>query len=295
MNPFTNIERVECSQEEYYAIDAYSGSDIRKLYADRNNPYGVKKQRSTPVVETDAMLLGSLLDCMITEPEMVRERYLEMPEFSFLPTTPKQKAFVAAVMGGDDLIKAHADNYANSSERSAQDLYDSLEPYMAFLKLTAGEKKGVASPLWHRARECYKSLMANKRFKELCGDSYSMQSVYVAEAFGVRWKGMLDLDGSTWACDVKTTEDWYGIRGNFFRRGYDLQGRIYTWLSGKDIYYNAYAESVDPHRTKVVNTTQHVNDCSERCIDLMIRIAHADKSGDWLHTMEYEENGEEEL
>ena len=299
-NPFKNIERIHCTAEEYRAIEAYSGSDIRTLYADRMNPYGVWKRRQEEYGESEAMLLGSVLDCMVTEPQTFDDRYIVEPEFDNYPTTDKQHAFVNDILAGYDAMQAHAMHYSNSSSKAAMALLRDMKPYIEYqLSLSNSMRKSVPSRIMARAKAMHNALSRHRVFPDIAYES-EKQAVFVGEAFGVRWKGMIDFlykTGGTFTkgIDLKTTEDWSGIRTNFFRRGYNFQGRVYSWLAGVDRFMNMYAESIDPHRTKLVDTTQYVEECGGTVIDLMVRLAHADKTGDWKHTMEYSEDGYENL
>ena len=63
-NPFKNIQRLDISQEEYFAIDAYSSTDLRTLYIDRGQPYGMAQKKAGSYVESDAMLLGLSLTAL---------------------------------------------------------------------------------------------------------------------------------------------------------------------------------------------------------------------------------------
>lgn len=295
-NPFDKVEIIDCSQEEYFPIDAYSSSDIRRLLKDHMNPWGVKKQRETPISESDQMLIGSVVDCSITEPHLVDTRYQREPEFDFYPTTIAQEGFAHMLSQGVPLMDAYAANYKAATEAKAKKLQEQLDPWMAYQRSIADSgKTSVRSDLWERAQCGIQAARKHKLFPGVVKDSET-QKVFIGEAFGVRWKGMADLINPHVVTDVKTTEDWLKIRSNFFRRGYNVQGRLYTWLAKMDAMQHFYIETVEPYRTKMVDTTDHIIEASALTRELMMRLAHAHNTGNWKHSMEYDTHqGYEEL
>lgn len=286
-NPLANVERFEGSQEDYFAIDAYSSTDLRTLFKERMNPYAVKRQRETPFKDTDATLLGSLIDCRITEPKMVEERYLREPEFEFYPTTDPQWAFANGILEGLDPLEAYGKGYAKPTEKSAKKLLEQLDPWLAFQRLMKmSNQLPIRDDLWKRSDGAIEACRRHKRFPSMVRDA-EKQVIFIGEAFGVRWKGMLDLFDGYVVTDIKSTEDWLKIKGNFFQRGYNIQSRLYSWMASVDETQHFYVETCEPHRTKLVSTTQYTLEASGITEDLMKRIAHADATGDWMHTMEY--------
>lgn len=295
-SPLENVMRIECSQERYFEIDAYSSTDLRAVLKEAMNPWGVKKQRDTPFRDTDQTLMGSLTDCYLTEPEMVDRRYIRIPEFSFVPTTDAQRGVADAMIAGAGALEAYKANYAQPTQAKADKMAASLHEWVQFHKgLIMDERKPIRGDLWTRAEAAVEALHKDLRLPRKV-EGFHSQVCFVGEAYGVKWKGMLDFLGPHAVIDLKTTEDWLKIRSNFFRRGYNVQGRLYTWLADTGFMNHVYAETIGPYRTKIVDTTEHIEEASGLTKNLMQRIAHADKTGDWKRTMEYyENNGFEEL
>ena len=156
-NPFKNIQRLDISQEEYFAIDAYSSTDLRTLYADRGQPYGMAQKKAGDYVETDAMLLGSAVDCMITEPKEFDNRFVEAPRSAVTPNTALQQKVCDEILRGTDPAEAHAMHYKNSGEKAVAQLMESFENYIALNKLVnLGEgtpRRILSVDLAERARE----------------------------------------------------------------------------------------------------------------------------------------------
>ena len=296
-NPFKNIQRLDISQDEYFAIDAYSSTDLRTLYADRGQPYGMAQKKAGSYVETDAMLLGSAIDCMITEPKEFDNRFVEAPRSAVTPNTALQQKVCDEILGGTDPAEAHAMHYKNSGEKAIAQFMESFENYIALNKLVnLGEgtpRRILSAKLAERAREAVSAARQHTQFVEIVKGS-DKQVAFVAEAFGVQWKGLLDFYRPGYVTDLKTTSDFLSIRSNFNRRAYAIQMRLYSWLAEAQTSEHFYIETEAPYRTKLTEEpTELMNEefWTGKTLEMMQRIAHHHKSGDWLRSMEYYTDG----
>ena len=296
-NPFKNIQRLDISQEEYFAIDAYSSTDLRTLYIDRGQPYGMAQKKAGSYVESDAMLLGSVIDCLITEPKEFDNRFAVWTRDINTPNTPLQQAVCDEIIAGVDPTEAHANHYKNSGEKAVAQFLEQFQPYCSnYRMINMGEEKKrrmLSADLAERAREAVSAAREHTQFVEIVKGS-DKQVAFVAEAFGVQWKGLLDFYRPGYVTDLKTTSDFLGIRSNFNRRAYAIQMRLYAWLAEAHTAEHFYIETQEPYRTKLTDEpTELMNEefWTEKTLEMMQRIAHHHKSGDWLHSMEYHTNG----
>ena len=96
--------------------------------------------------ETDAMRLGSLIDCFLLEPEVYGQKYMHVSEVIAMPRGSNQTLFCDLVAVGNDLADAYRMAYVtkNKSENrilaEAQDLYSSLRDYIELEKKRQGRQ-----------------------------------------------------------------------------------------------------------------------------------------------------------
>jgi hypothetical protein len=296
-NPFKNIRRLDISQEEYFAIDAYSSTDLRTLYIDRGQPYGMAQKKAGAYVESDAMLLGSVIDCLITEPSEFDNRFAVWTRDLNLPSTTLQQAVCDEIIAGVDPAEAHAKHYKNSGEKAVAQFLEQFEPYCTNYRLiNLGEEKKrrmLSADIAERAREAVSAARQHTQFVEIVRSS-EKQVAFVAEAFGVQWKGLLDFYRPGYVTDLKTTSNFLGIRSSFNQRAYAIQMRLYSWLAEAHTAEHFYIETQEPYRTKLTDEpTQLMNEefWTEKTLEMMQRIAHHHNTGDWTRTMEYYTNG----
>jgi hypothetical protein len=296
-NPFKNIRRLDISQEEYFAIDAYSSTDLRTLYIDRGQPYGMAQKKAGAYVESDAMLLGSVIDCLITEPSEFDNRFAVWTRDLNLPSTTLQQAVCDEIIAGVDPAEAHAKHYKNSGEKAVAQFLEQFEPYCTNYRLiNLGEEKKrrmLSADIAERAREAVSAARQHTQFVEIVRSS-EKQVAFVAEAFGVQWKGLLDFCRPGYVTDLKTTSNFLGIRSSFNQRAYAIQMRLYSWLAEAHTAEHFYIETQEPYRTKLTDEpTQLMNEefWTEKTLEMMQRIAHHHNTGDWTRTMEYYTNG----
>ena len=296
-NPFKNIRRLDISQEEYFAIDAYSSTDLRTLYIDRGQPYGMAQKKAGAYVESDAMLLGSVIDCLITEPSEFDNRFAVWTRDLNLPSTTLQQAVCDEIIAGVDPAEAHAKHYKNSGEKAVDQFLEQFEPYCTNYRLiNLGEEKKrrmLSADIAERAREAVSAARQHTQFVEIVRSS-EKQVAFVGEAFGVQWKGLLDFYRPGYVTDLKTTSNFLGIRSSFNQRAYAIQMRLYSWLAEAHTAEHFYIETQEPYRTKLTDEpTQLMNEefWTEKTLEMMQRIAHHHNTGDWTRTMEYYTNG----
>jgi len=296
-NPFKSIQRLDISQEEYFAIDAYSSTDLRTLYIDRGQPYGMAQKKAGAYVESDAMLLGSVIDCLITEPSEFDNRFAVWTRDLNLPSTTLQQAVCDEIIAGVDPAEAHAKHYKNSGEKAVAQFLEQFGPYCTNYRLiNLGEEKKrrmLSADIAERAREAVSAARQHTQFVEIVRGS-EKQVAFVAEAFGVQWKGLLDFCRPGYVTDLKTTSNFLGIRSSFNQRAYAIQMRLYSWLAEAHTAEHFYIETQEPYRTKLTDEpTQLMNEefWTEKTLEMMQRIAHHHNTGDWTRTMEYYTNG----
>lgn len=285
----TNIQRLDISQEEYRKINAYSSTDLRALLKAGGNPLRYREQELPS--ETSAMTVGSAFDCLLLEPHLFSDRYTVLPEVATAPTTALQDAFVANVTAGMDPATAFATaGYKGATKAKAQKLYDELAEWIGVAK--TGKK-----PLTHEQHTRLVAMIeaasghANIPYVNGC----PAQVAFTGEYEGMPVKGLLDTLGKGYVLDVKTTGNWEGLKGDFFRRGYDVQLSLYRIFADVSECYIFYQESVEPYRNKIVDVTAYVNEADAKLKDALVRMHYAHSTGRWLHAMEYYEGGFELL
>lgn len=281
----TNIQRVDVTQKEYRAINAYSSTDLRALLKAGGNPLRYREKEAT--AETSAMTLGSAFDTLLLEPHRFSDDYTYLPEAASAPTTALQDAFVANVTAGMGLVDAFATaGYKGATEAKAQKIYDELAEYIEAAK--TGKK-----PLTHEQRTRLEAMLtaASGHGSLPYVNGVPAQVAFTADYDGMPVKGLLDALGTGYVLDVKTTSNWEGLKGDFFRRGYDVQLALYRIFANVSECYIFYQESVEPYRNKLVDVTAYVNEADAKLADALKRMHYAHSTGRWLHAMEYYEGG----
>lgn len=78
MMTFKNILDYDMSNADYHKHHGFSSSFLRKLVT--GTPSKAQYERLNPIVESEAMKLGTLIHCLVLEPDEFSKRYLVLPK-----------------------------------------------------------------------------------------------------------------------------------------------------------------------------------------------------------------------
>jgi exodeoxyribonuclease VIII len=188
----------------------YLSASALKAFAKSPNHYleYVTAERTT----TPALLLGSLVHCMILEPSEVEKRYVVEPEVDRRTKVGKEQytAFLSTCEG---------------KETVKQDVFDTA------LKMQIAVTQ-TAAPIFQTP---------GKAEVETRG-----------EIGGFPFLAYLDYETERSVFDVKTTQDASpaAFQREAYNYGYHLQGAVYTLLTGKPFYWVA-VEKTAPYNVAV--------------------------------------------
>lgn len=205
--------------EQYLTIDAFSKSGVKDMM---RSPMHYKYYKDNPK-ETDAMALGSLVDCMLLEPELFNSQYIMQPDTFPSPVKVKK----------NETPRTEQKPWTNRSSVCRE--------YAKTLVLRTG--KMIISPDMLKEAE---AIIANIK-KSITASDYlvgmkQVTLVWYDEETGVKCKARPDnLDSEfSFITDLKTTDDasetsW---RHTMTKFDYHVQAAMYMdgfrVLSGED-------------------------------------------------------------
>jgi hypothetical protein len=197
-------------------------------------------------VQTPAMLLGSLVDCMVLTPDDLEDRYVKAD--CDTPTTDAQKGFVNDILSGIDLIQAYLNHYKPSSnkpesiQKAADKKLNELGEYIEFCQ-SAGDREMIDVSTWEQAERMTAAIYKNDASKYLLDQTEQTQIPCEWEFGGFNWRGFRDAQGEHIVWDLKITPDAHPKRFGWkvFDMLYHWQAALYTNKSGmkKKSYYIA--------------------------------------------------------
>lgn len=278
---YQGIQRVNCSQEEYFKLDGVSASDMKKVIVADMDTSAMKKETA----KTRSMLIGSAVDTVITEPDLFNTRFCVLDEGQDVPTTKLQELFAEMVLRGMGHVEAHAKFYKRTSKDAADKLLKSLEQYL-FLTPTYGDRILTKAEM-ARVDAMYDNIITQRDCPLLSVPKENRQVVlrgeYVSPHGVIVVKGMADfiLDDET--IDLKTTsrlDNAVDTVGMFL---YDLQVLHYSLLAATRKQGIFFQESVSPFQHAYLNITGQCADenLHNLLVGVLDRIAYSKATGNW--------------
>ena len=155
---------------------------------------------------TQAMIFGSLVDCLIFEKEKLHDKFLIG---STVPTSKNQKAFCDIIIRQVGSVKEISgemiDNAFNECYKKGKaiDVYNELESY---IKGLINNKYPVSQHDIDLANRMNEKLYSNKAGSKLMNKFTETQKKIEFEYLGWKFIGYADAVGENLICDLKTTD-----------------------------------------------------------------------------------------
>ena len=233
MLEYTDIERHNASQEEYFQMEGISNSDM-KLFKQHPRKYKYKENIDSP-----AFAFGSAFDTYLLEQHLFDKRVEIAPDDLKMPSTDLQMKLATA-------LSKNASNIALAFEEAGYKRVDmktakDLMPYADFLRRVDG-KIVISRESFYRIMEMTTNVRKHS-VARACLEESEKQLVYTAThaPTGLKVKGMIDMgiftgNSSTLAImivDLKTTSfPLYQMQETIDKYGYEYQLAHYSALAG---------------------------------------------------------------
>jgi hypothetical protein len=241
---------------------------------------------------TDAMKLGTLVDCLLLQPELLSERFRFQPDVQ-RNTKPGKLAYYHWHLDQREEAGVHVGTHRNlllAAETKALKKEDeqAIKNLLEDHPLPAGVEVMPEASL-EQATGMALSLQRNPDYQEMYKRLQGVQVACIAEIDGYRRKALLDMLSEPIICDVKTTVNASpkGFGAEIARWGYYLQGAQYLDVAqALDIpveeFKIAAVESKQPYLSCV--HTLHWSDIAQgrRVIDRILpQLAAANETDRW--------------
>lgn len=180
--------------------------------------------------QTEAMIFGSLVDCLITEPDNLKTNFVVVDK---IPSTEAQKTFCNEIIKGALLAEAFNIAYKRGN---ADDLYNDFKPY---INAIINKQSTITTELLNEAENIAKILTEDKSISLMLDSANSFQTKSVVKYEGWNIKRFTDVQGVGVTIDLKLMSKLNPtyIDKEIFTMDYDLQSAIYT-LDNKDNFFN---------------------------------------------------------
>jgi hypothetical protein len=168
----------------------------------------IAKERTPP---TDAMKLGSMVHCMMLQPELFNDMFVVAPDINKRTNAGK-------------------------------------EEWAAFCEANKG-KTVVDNSDYEHARRLSDNAMANPLIDMLIKECYDFESEFSSVIEDLPFKGIYDGIASGHIVEIKTINDGNpkNVFSDFYKRKYHLQGGLYHLASlGKPVFY-VVVETSEPY------------------------------------------------
>lgn len=260
---------------EYYATPALSNSGMKDLAVSALRYWYLNINPDRPVrEETQEMLFGSALHCLVLEGDQVFEqRYackLDPADYPNCLTTIEDLRGWIRDKGGkpSGTRKSEVIQQAQSMDRSVP-IWDVLE---ARHFATNGGKTFFEKADWTRLANAAAALRREPKVQEILQAGDAEVSVFAPDpSTGIPLKGRLDWANKKYILDLKTFTQKRGksidqsVADAIFYEGYYRQAYLYSTLHRlvvpdvKPRYIMAFVESNEPHevRIKELRSTMH--------------------------------------
>lgn len=167
----------------------------------------INKQRTPP---TDAMKLGSMVHCMILQPNLFNEQFVIAPDVNKRTNAGK-------------------------------------EEWAAFCSQHA-DKTVVSNEDYEHASRLASGAMANSTIESLVKNCYDFEQEWRVNIDGLPYRGFYDGIADEYVLEIKTTSDGLprSVMNDFVRRKYHMQAGIYNLVSQKPVIY-VVIETSEPY------------------------------------------------
>jgi hypothetical protein len=158
----------------------------------------INKQRTPP---TDAMKLGSMVHCMILQPNLFNEQFVIAPDVNKRTNAGK-------------------------------------EEWAAFCSQHA-DKTVVSNEDYEHASRLASGAMANPTIESLVKNCYDFEQEWRANIDGLPYRGFYDGIADEYVLEIKTTSDGLprSVMNDFIKRKYHVQAGLYNLVSQKQVVY----------------------------------------------------------
>ena len=144
--------------------------------------------------QTESMIFGSLVDCLITEPQNLKNNFVVVDK---IPSTDAQKTFCNAIINGS--LPDEAFNLAYKRGK-VEDLLNDFEPY---INAIINKQSTITAELLKEATEIAERLQLDKSISLLLDSANSFQEKSIVEYEGWKIKRFTDVKGEDLTIDLK--------------------------------------------------------------------------------------------
>lgn len=220
-----NLQQSKISDEDYFALPHISNSDLTYFSENGYANFWNYKFGQKPKLETTSLTLGSLVHCMILEPDEVDKRFVSIK--GDLPSSPQMESFCRKVIEGMSLDEAYLGSYKTTAkylEKKPEELYAKLSGYIEYLSDPV-KKQIVTTEDWDKAYKIVESYEKNEeKLLNACKKHFNIREnafydrakeinevTCEAEIDGVMCKAKIDKyiirDSDVILIDLKTTKN----------------------------------------------------------------------------------------
>lgn len=208
----------------------YLSATALKAFAKSPNHYleYVNRERK----QTDALLLGSLVHCLILEPHEVNARYIEVPTLDRRTKEGKQV-------------------------------------YAEYLE-TAEGKQPVKPELWDQAQTMAERVKIEAA--DVFNTPGKAEVETRGKIFGYEFLAYLDYETKRSVFDIKTTQDATpaAFQREAYNYGYHLQGAVYTLLTEKPFYW-VTVEKAAPYNVVIYKQGNEAYERSAQQVERLVK------------------------
>lgn len=179
---------------------------------------------------TESMVFGSMVDCLLTEPENFEKNFTILDK---VPTSENQIKFCNAIIDGALISEAFNLAYKRGN---SDDIYKEFETY---IKAIINNETTTTKEKYNEAKEIAETLKKDSSVQLFLDNAVSFQQKSVIEYEGWKIKRFTDIKGNGLTADLKLMSQLspdYADK-EIFKMDYDLQGAIYT-LDNTDRFFN---------------------------------------------------------
>lgn len=137
---FKKISTIKQSDEEYFANNAISNSDLTYFNQNGFANFWNYKFGEKPRLETDQLTLGSYIHCLVLEPQEVNNRFVVLKGVK--PKSPNQADFASKVASGINPEDAYLSSYKQDKKTLGDkhlQLENELKDYILYLAHSKGK------------------------------------------------------------------------------------------------------------------------------------------------------------